>query len=312
MRQIKSLAKKLLMRSILGSIVFVTALAHISTEAGGTVKYKKTYSDNFSDLGNWDVMNNWKDPNGPTIYSKENVVQNSSGGITIKVTAEGSLGKYVYHSGRLNSKFTQKYGLFIFNAIIPQGPHLWPALWTLGIKKDRSYDWPKLGEIDLMETMDSFNNFTSKIICRTTNRSHAILPPNGVSTPLSPGNRTWAVDWYEVKDNNDQITDVKFDFYLDVQVNETTGALVNIKDRNPATPKHSLSLKSLAATYKNIPSWEDLNNEWSEHQFVIDLAIGGGGNPDPSGDLENRTWQLNKQQNPPTMIVNWVQCYQRM
>ena len=35
-------------------------------------------------------------------------------------------------------------------AKLPQGSGIWPALWMLGIDKNR-LEWPKCGEIDIME-----------------------------------------------------------------------------------------------------------------------------------------------------------------
>lgn len=44
-----------------------------------------------------------------------------------------------------------QYGRFEVKAKIPQGKGAWPAIWTLGDKRNSGLGWPRCGEIDIME-----------------------------------------------------------------------------------------------------------------------------------------------------------------
>ena len=59
-----------------------------------------------------------------------------------------------YTSARLNTqgKFSQKYGRFEARIKIPQGQGIWPAFWMMGDDRHK-LDWPKCGEIDIMENI---------------------------------------------------------------------------------------------------------------------------------------------------------------
>lgn len=72
--------------------------------------------------------------------------------VIARKTGENKKGGYT--STRLNSKGKQEflYGRIEFRAKMPssQGKGTWPALWMLGSNKDK-VNWPKCGEIDIME-----------------------------------------------------------------------------------------------------------------------------------------------------------------
>jgi len=61
------------------------------------------------------------------------------------------------NSGRIMSKESFKYGLYVFTARVPKCNYLWPAFWLLPEDKDgngRYGGWPCSGEIDVLETVD--------------------------------------------------------------------------------------------------------------------------------------------------------------
>lgn len=70
----------------------------------------------------------------------------------IKTTKDG---KDYYTSGKLNSQNKQDfmYGKVVVSAKVPEGQGLWPAIWMM--PQDESYygQWPKCGEIDIMEVL---------------------------------------------------------------------------------------------------------------------------------------------------------------
>jgi beta-glucanase (GH16 family) len=75
----------------------------------------------------------------------------ADGKLTITAKKE-SLNGMAYTSTRLvtRNKLDALYGRFEINAKLPTGKGTWPAIWML--PTDRAYgDWPKSGEIDIME-----------------------------------------------------------------------------------------------------------------------------------------------------------------
>ena len=75
----------------------------------------------------------------------------ADGKLTITAKKE-SLSGMAYTSARLvtRNKMDKLYGRFEISAKLPTGKGTWPAIWML--PTDRAYgDWPKSGEIDIME-----------------------------------------------------------------------------------------------------------------------------------------------------------------
>lgn len=71
----------------------------------------------------------------------------------IKTTAED--GSDYYTSGKVNSqnKADFMYGKVIVRAKAPEGQGLWPAAWMMPTDEDHYGQWPKCGEIDIMEVL---------------------------------------------------------------------------------------------------------------------------------------------------------------
>ena len=56
-----------------------------------------------------------------------------------------------YTSGKIVSRFSFQYGRIEFVAKIPTLLGTWPAVWMLGEEIITKHNWPKCGEIDLLE-----------------------------------------------------------------------------------------------------------------------------------------------------------------
>lgn len=86
--------------------------------------------------------------------SDENIFV-SDGKLILKAIKTEKDGKEYYTSGKVNSQnkkpFT--YGKVVVSAKVPEGQGLWPAIWMM--PEDESYygQWPKCGEIDIMEVL---------------------------------------------------------------------------------------------------------------------------------------------------------------
>ncbi|MBO2010596.1 family 16 glycosylhydrolase [Hymenobacter negativus] len=82
----------------------------------------------------------------------------SGGNLTIVARREQS-GNNAYTSARLLSKGKQTFvfGRTDIRAKLPKGKGIWPAIWMLGADIDQN-NWPKCGEIDIMELRGSRPN----------------------------------------------------------------------------------------------------------------------------------------------------------
>ncbi len=75
----------------------------------------------------------------------------------IKVESGNATG---YTSGKVNSqnKADFTYGKVVVSAKVPEGQGLWPAIWMMPQDEGKYGQWPKCGEIDIMEVLGSATN----------------------------------------------------------------------------------------------------------------------------------------------------------
>ncbi|MGY3054891.1 beta-glucanase (GH16 family) [Pedobacter sp. UYEF25] len=129
------------------------------TDQNWTFESTATWSDEFTNAGaprstNWDYDtggSGWG--NNELEYYTNNINNASVGNGVLSITAkkENLEGKN-YTSARMvtRGKLDVLYGRFEIKAKLPIGKGTWPAIWML--PTDRAYgDWPKSGEIDIME-----------------------------------------------------------------------------------------------------------------------------------------------------------------
>ena len=94
-----------------------------------------------------------------TTSTKNVFVRN--GKLVLKAIKTQKDGKDYYTSGKVTgqNKTDFQYGKVVVSAKVPEGQGLWPAIWMM--PKDESFygQWPKCGEIDIME---SLGNETTK------------------------------------------------------------------------------------------------------------------------------------------------------
>ncbi len=79
------------------------------------------------------------------------------GKLVLKAIKTQKDGKDYYTSGKVTgqNKTDFQYGKVVVSAKVPEGQGLWPAIWMM--PKDESFygQWPKCGEIDIMESLGS-------------------------------------------------------------------------------------------------------------------------------------------------------------
>lgn len=78
------------------------------------------------------------------------------GYLTLKaIKTQTENGKDYYTSGKIKgqNKSDFLYGKIVIRAKVPEGQGLWPALWMMPTEEEKYGQWPKCGEIDIMETL---------------------------------------------------------------------------------------------------------------------------------------------------------------
>ncbi|MDD6326932.1 MAG: family 16 glycosylhydrolase [Lachnospiraceae bacterium] len=78
------------------------------------------------------------------------------GCLTLKaIKTQTENGKDYYTSGKIKgqNKSDFMYGKIVIRAKVPEGQGLWPALWLMPTEEEKYGQWPKCGEIDIMETL---------------------------------------------------------------------------------------------------------------------------------------------------------------
>lgn len=77
------------------------------------------------------------------------------GKMVIKAIKTEKDGKEYYTSGKVKTQNKQDflYGKVVASAKVPQGQGLWPAIWMMPTEESYYGQWPKCGEIDIMEVL---------------------------------------------------------------------------------------------------------------------------------------------------------------
>lgn len=79
------------------------------------------------------------------------------GSLVLKAIKSEKNGKDYYTSGKIKTQnkkdFT--YGKIVARAKVPEGQGLWPAIWMMPTDESYYGQWPKCGEIDIMEVLGS-------------------------------------------------------------------------------------------------------------------------------------------------------------
>jgi beta-glucanase (GH16 family) len=219
-------------------------------------------------------------------------VQESISGSLDGCTGVSKYGKWVctlkkdYSSARIRTRNAVggawQFGRFEARARLPDGKHLWPALWLL--PRDESYGgWAASGEIDIMEARGQATNKISGAIHyggASPNNAHS--GSNAVTIPgidnFSTSWHTFAVEW-----NADKIT-----WFVDDHVFMTQSLVRNFwsgKGKNPYTKQRAPFDKPF--------------------YFLINLAVGGGF----FGGYGDLTTAQAHQWKKPTLDVDYVRVY---
>lgn len=138
-----------------------TVIEH--TETPPMLGYNLLWADEFDgptlDESNWNVE--LRDPGWTNnelqayVDTDENVFI-KDGCLCLKaIETVDENGKKSYTSGKVNSQNKRDflYGKVVVRAKVPEGQGLWPAAWMMPTDESKYGQWPKCGEIDIMEVL---------------------------------------------------------------------------------------------------------------------------------------------------------------
>ncbi|MDK2807736.1 MAG: hypothetical protein PWP24_469 [Clostridiales bacterium] len=130
--------------------------------------YKLKWSDDFEGTAlnkqDWNVETHqagWVNNELQEYVDSEQNIVVKDGKLTIKpVKMVDDKGNVSYTSGRVNTqnKHDYKYGLFEVRAKVPAGKGYLPAFWMMPTNENIYGQWPRCGEIDIMEVMGQQND----------------------------------------------------------------------------------------------------------------------------------------------------------
>ena len=77
------------------------------------------------------------------------------GHLVLRAIAQDRAGYTYYTSGKVNSQNNAQfmYGKVVVSARVPEGQGLWPAIWMMPQQESYYGQWPRCGEIDIMEVL---------------------------------------------------------------------------------------------------------------------------------------------------------------
>ena len=152
-----------------GSPLFLTIIMGLSfLEIGRAQVGEVIWEENFDNLEHWNISignGSWGWGNGELEFYKEDNVRiaeipGEPGNNALRITAKKESGPGIvdqwgnplqYTSGKINTKsrLSVRYGLIECRVLVPDlDLGGWPAVWLLGTS---NFDWPRKGEIDMME-----------------------------------------------------------------------------------------------------------------------------------------------------------------
>lgn len=167
------------------------------------------------------------------------------GKLVLRAVKSEKDGKDYYTSGKVNSqnKADFTYGKVVVSAKVPEGQGLWPAAWMM--PQDESFygQWPKCGEIDIMEVLGNETNvaYSTLHYGEPHAQQQAVKTLKGdsfaegfheFSVEWEPGEIRWYIDgeeqlvvndWYSAEDGVEQEYPAPFNQPFFVQLNLAVG-----------------------------------------------------------------------------------------
>lgn len=192
------------------------------------------------------------------------------GALVIKAIAtDGEDGKVHYTSGKVTTQKKQDfmYGKVVARARVPEGQGLWPAIWMMPTDESFYGQWPKCGEIDIMEVLGSQTNIAYSTI-------HYGEPHGQQQGMLKLDNDSFSRDFHEY---SVEWEPGEMRFYIDgtliLTANDWFTAVQGEEDKPyPAPFNQTFFVQMNLAVGGNWPGNPDETTDFSKAEFEIDYV----------------------------------------
>lgn len=202
------------------------------THKGYTLKWEEQFNGTSLNRDDWNVELHepgWVNNELQEYVDSEKNIYVKDGNLVLKpVKTVGIDGKVSYTSGRINTqnKHNFKYGLFEARLKVPAGQGYLPAFWMMPANENLYGQWPRCGEIDIMEVLGNETKTSYGTIHYGNPHSesqgkHTLEKGNfsdeyhTFSVEWEPGKINWYVDgrlmhtendWYSATEGQGEIT----------------------------------------------------------------------------------------------------------
>ena len=201
--------------------------------------------------------------------SEENVFVRD-GNLVLKAIKTEKDGNNYYTSGKVNgcNRTDFMYGKVVVSAKVPEGQGLWPAIWMMPTKESKYGQWPKCGEIDIME---SLGNDTS-ISYSTIHYGEPHAEQQGTITKT--GDESFSAKFHEY---SVEWEPGEMRFYTDdelvLTVNDWFTAVAGADDKPyPAPFDQPFYVQMNLAVGGNWPGNPDATTDFSKAEFLVDYV----------------------------------------
>ena len=193
-----------------------------ATYKNRTLIWSDEFNGNELDDDNWSYNigdGGWGNNEYQYYTNSTNNVRVANG--SLRITARKEQYKNAsYTSGRIDTKGKQsfKYGYFEARIALPSAMGIWPAFWMLGVNID-DINWPKCGEIDIMEAINNENKVYSTLHWNSNgvsgDTSHTYQGNEGYNISDREEYHLYAVEWKEtgIKTYVDNVEVFSYSFY---------------------------------------------------------------------------------------------------
>ncbi|MBO4689180.1 MAG: family 16 glycosylhydrolase [Clostridiales bacterium] len=192
------------------------------------------------------------------------------GKLVLKAIKTEKNGKEYYTSGKVTgqNKTDFLYGKVVVSAKVPEGQGLWPAIWMM--PKDESYygQWPKCGEIDIMESLGHQTNISYSTLHygEPHGEQQGTIEKNGADS-FSAKFHEYSVEW--------EPGEMRFytDGELVLTCNDWFTAVQGEDDKPyPAPFDQPFYVQLNLAVGGNWPGYPDATTDFSKAEFEIDYV----------------------------------------
>ena len=127
---------------------------------GYTLLWNDEFNGNKLNMDIWNYephQPGWTNHELQEYTTSEDNVYVKDGKLVIKANKIEKNGRPYYTSGKVTTQNKQDfmYGKVVVSAKVPEGQGLWPAIWMMPTVEKKYGQWPKCGEVDIMEVLGS-------------------------------------------------------------------------------------------------------------------------------------------------------------